>query len=89
MIGRVLGAFALGYLVDGSWARLLRGVRLECEEYPKAVIGRYRVHHNVVGYVLLAVGIFAATAVLVPFGLGMIVGHVHRDRLLWFIERVR
>jgi hypothetical protein len=32
--------------------------------------------------------VFAYPLVLVPLGLGMIVGHGRRDRLFWFIERV-
>jgi hypothetical protein len=84
----VVGAFAAGLLVDTIWARLVRGWHLEREEYPKLVFGRYRVHHNVVGYVLLLAGLRFHPWVLVPAGLGMIVGHRIRDRLFWFVERV-
>lgn len=83
-----LGAFALGLLVDTGWARVVRGVRLERQDYPRFVVGRYRVHHNVVGYLLLVAGLFAYPVVLIPVGLGMIVGHGIRDRLFWFVERV-
>lgn len=84
----VVGAFMLGYLADWVWARAVRGLRLQREEYPKLVFGRYRVHHNVVGYVSLLVGVFFYPAVFVPLGVGMIVGHRLRDRLFWFVERV-
>ncbi len=87
-VGVALGAFALGYLVDDLWARLVRGLHLERERYPKVVLGRYRVHHNVVGWVAVAVGVFWHPVLLIPFGLGMILGHRRRDRLFWFIERV-
>ena len=83
-----LGAFALGLLVDTGWARVVRGMRLERQDYPRVVVGRYRVHHNVVGYLLLVAGLFAYPVVLIPVGLGMIVGHGIRDRLFWFVERV-
>lgn len=83
-----LVAFALGLLVDTAWARAVRGLRLQRLEYPKMIVGRYRIHHNVVGYILAAAGLFRHTAVLVPMGLGMIVGHRLRDRLFWFVERV-
>lgn len=82
-----LGAFALGLLVDTVWARIVRGWRLEREDYPRLVIGGWRIHHNVVGYLLLVGGLFAYPVVLVPLGLGMIVGHRLRDRLFWFMER--
>ncbi len=82
------GAFALGLLVDTTWARAVRGLRLEREEYPKMVVGSWRVHHNVVGWALLVAGLFRYPWVLVPLGAGMIVGHRIRDRLFWFLERV-
>lgn len=82
-----LAAFTAGLVVDGVWARLVRGWRLEREEYPKMVMGRYRVHHNVLGWVAIVVGVFVWPWVLVPFGLGMVVGHRMRDRLWWFVER--
>jgi hypothetical protein len=83
-----VGSFGLGLLIDGAWARAVRGPRLEREDYRRVVIGRWRVHHNLAGYLLLAAGVFAYPLVLVPLGLGMIVGHGRRDRLFWFIERV-
>lgn len=83
-----LGALGLGFLVDAIWARAVRGPRLEREDYRRVVLGSYRVHHNVVGYLLLSVGLFAYPVVLIPLGLGMIVGHGMRDRLFWFVERV-
>lgn len=86
--GAAAGALLLGFVVDGVWARLVRGARLERERYPTLVLGRYRVHHNVVGYLAIVVGIFLYPWLLVPFGLGMIVGHRRRDRLFWFIEGV-
>ncbi len=85
---RVVGAFLLGFTIDGIWARLVRGLRLERETYPRLVFGQYRVHHNVLGYIAILVGLFAYPIVLIPLGLGMIVGHRIRDRLFWFIERV-
>ena len=86
--GAAAGALLLGFVVDGAWARLVRGARLQRERYPTLVLGRYRVHHNVVGYLAVVVGIFLYPWLLVPFGLGMIVGHRMRDRLFWFIEGV-
>ena len=83
-----VAACAVGLLVDEAWARAVRGARLERESYPRLVVGRYRVHHNVVGWALLGVGLFALPWVLIPLGLGMIVGHRRRDRLFWFLERV-
>lgn len=82
-----LGAFGLGLLVDTIWARIVRGPRLDRADYPRFVIGGWRIHHNVVGYLLLVGGLFAYPIVLVPLGIGMIVGHGVRDRLFWFIER--
>ena len=85
--GVAAGAFAVGYAVDASWARLVRGFRLERESYPRAIVGGWRMHHNVVGYALVVVGLLWRPLLLVPAGLGMIVGHRRRDRLWWFLER--
>jgi molybdenum cofactor cytidylyltransferase len=84
----ILGALALGMLVDDAWARLVRGLRLERVDYKKVVVGSIRIHHNVLGYALVLVGLFVHPVILIPMGLGMIVGHRRRDRLWWFIERV-
>jgi hypothetical protein len=86
--GTALGALGLGFLIDAVWARAVRGARLEREDYRRFVVGSYRVHHNVVGYLMLVVGLFAYPVVLIPLGLGMIVGHGIRDRLFWFVERM-
>ena len=84
-----VAALAVGFLIDDAWARAVRGPRLQREDYPRLVLGRYRVHHNVVGWALLVVGFFALPWVLIPLGIGMIVGHRRRDRLYWFLERAR
>ena len=82
----ILGGFVLGYGIDACWARAVRGVRLEKEEYKKLIVGRLRIHHNVFGYVLILVGFWMHPVFLVPLGLGVIVGHRIRDRLFWFVE---
>ena len=82
----ILGAFVLGYAIDAGWARAVRGMRLEKEEYKKLIVGNVRIHHNVVGYVLVVLGFWTAPLFLIPLGLGIIVGHGIRDRLFWFIE---
>ncbi|MDH3208321.1 MAG: hypothetical protein OEO79_17100 [Gemmatimonadota bacterium] len=82
-----VGGFLLGYAIDEVWARLVRGSRLQREEYPKFVVGGYRVHHNVFGYLSILVGVVVFPALLIPLGLGMIVGHRRRDRLFWFLEQ--
>jgi hypothetical protein len=86
--GLAAGAFVLGYSIDFVWARLVRGARLERERYPRLVLGGFRIHHNVVGYAAILVGLIAYPLLLIPLGFGMIVGHRLRDRLFWFIERV-
>ena len=82
----ILGGFVLGYLIDAGWARLVRGVHLERRNYKKFIVGRFRIHHNVLGYVLLLCGFLTYPLFLVPLGLGVIVGHRIRDRLFWFVE---
>lgn len=82
-----LGAFAVGFGIDALWARLVRGPRLEREEYPRLIVGAYRVHHSVVGYLAVVIGLLYFPLALIPLGLGIIVGHGRRDR--WgFLERV-
>ena len=51
------------------------------------VSGGIQLHHNVVGYLLFVAALWVYPVVLVPLGLGMIVGHRRRDRLFWFMER--
>jgi hypothetical protein len=80
-------AFAVGFAADDLWARLVRGFRLERESYPRAVVAGWRLHHNVVGYALLLAGLIWRPSLLIPAGIGMIVGHRRRDRLWWFLER--
>jgi hypothetical protein len=80
-------AFAVGFAADDLWARLVRGFRLERESYPQAVVAGWRMHHNVVGYALLLAGLLWRPLLLIPAGIGMIVGHRRRDRLWWFLER--
>ena len=82
----ILGGFVLGYLIDAGWARIVRGVHLERRNYKKFIVGRFRIHHNVLGYVLLLCGFLTYPLFLVPLGLGVIVGHRIRDRLFWFVE---
>ena len=55
---------------------------------PTVGLAGWRVHHNVVGYLLVAAGLVRTPRVLIPMGIGMIVGHRRRDRLWWFLERV-
>jgi hypothetical protein len=82
-----LGAFVAGFGIDALWARLVRGPRPDREEYPRLVLGPYRVHHSVVGYLAVAIGLVHQPVVLIPLGLGIIIGHGRRDR--WgFVERV-
>jgi hypothetical protein len=82
-------AFGVGYGIDFVWARLVRGVNLERVDYPKFVLGRFRVHHSVVGYLAVVAGLFVYPAVLVPLGAGIIVGHGMRERMFGFIESTR
>jgi len=81
-------AFGVGVLVDQAWARLVRGFHLERPEYPKMILGRYRIHHSVVGYAAVVAGVFVYPGVLIPLGIGLILSHGMRDGPLWFIERM-
>lgn len=83
-----LGAFTAGLLVDAAWGAFTRRGGNDPNADPPFVVGGWRIHHNVVGYALVLVGVFAYPVVLIPLGLGMIVGHGIRDRLFWFAERV-
>ena len=85
----ILSAFVLGYGIDAGWARAVRGIRLERKKYKKLIVGKFRIHHNVLGYVFILFGFSTYPVFLVPLGLGIIVGHRIRDRLFWFVEMVR
>lgn len=86
LVALALGA---GFLIDAVWARLVRGFHLQRADYPKFVVGGFRVHHSIFGYVAVLVGLFAYPQVLVPLGIGIIVGHGLRDGLYGFIERAQ
>jgi hypothetical protein len=83
-----VGAFFVGFGIDWTWARLVRGRRLQRTNYPRLILGSYRVHHSLVGYLAVLVGLFFYPAILIPLGLGIIVGHGRRDGPWGFIERV-
>lgn len=85
----ILGGFLLGYWIDAAWARAVRGIQLERKEYRNLVVGKVRIHHNVLGYVLILIGFSMYPSFLVPLGLGIIVGHRIRDRIFWFMEIVK
>ena len=85
----ILSAFVLGYGIDALWARAVRSIRPERKKYKKLVVGRFRIHHNVLGYVLILLGFSMHPLFLVPLGLGVIVGHRIRDRLFWFVEVIK
>ncbi|MEQ1857103.1 MAG: hypothetical protein ABL963_11550 [Longimicrobiales bacterium] len=83
----VSAAFAAGFGIDAVWARLVRGPGLDREDYPRFLVGGFRVHHSVLGYLAVALGLVWLPLVLIPLGLGVILGHGRRDRY-GFIERV-
>ncbi|MBM4184929.1 MAG: hypothetical protein FJ207_12060 [Gemmatimonadetes bacterium] len=82
-----LTAFGAGLGIDALWARIVRGPDLERADYPRLVIGSMRVHHSIVGYAAVVLGLVYSPAILIPLGLGIIVGHGRRDRY-GFLERV-
>ncbi len=84
----IIVGFLIGYYLDYFWARVQRGMHLEKKEYYKFIFGEMRVHHNWIGYVMILFGFFWYPLILVPAGIGSIVGHRIRDNLFWFIERV-
>ena len=76
-------------MIDYSWARVVRGMHLEKKNYKKLIVKKIRIHHNVIGYILVIFGFFYYPLILIPAGIGMIVGHGIRDRgLFWFAERI-
>lgn len=85
----IIFSFLLGYLIDNSWARVVRGRHLERKNYKKLIVKKIRIHHNVIGYILVIIGFFYYPLILVSIGIGMIVGHGIRDRgLFWFVEKI-
>ena len=84
----ILLSFALGYLIDNSWAVIQRKIPSKKHEYFKFIIRRIRIHHNLIGYVAIIGGFFVYPLILVSAGIGMIVGHKIRDNLFWFVENV-
>ena len=84
----ILLSFALGYFIDNSWAKIQRKIPSEKDEYFKIIVRRIRIHHNWLGYVAIIWGFFDYPLILVPMGIGIIIGHKIRDNLFWFIESV-
>jgi len=83
-------SFITGYLIDFIWARILRGMNLKKKRYKKIVLGGFRIHHNLIGYSLVVIGLFYLQLVLIPLGMGMIIGHaIRKGEPILFIERTR
>lgn len=82
-----LVSFGAGFGIDAIWARLVRGGRLERSEYRRFVVGGLRIHHSIVGYAAVVLGLAYRSWILVPLGVGIILGHGRRDRY-GFLERV-
>ena len=84
----ILLSFLLGYFIDRYWSHLQRKIPGKKNEYFKFVTKRRRFHHNFVGYVMIILGFFYYPLILVPVGMGIIMGHKIRDELFWFVEGV-
>ncbi|HED38044.1 MAG TPA: hypothetical protein ENI76_07355 [Ignavibacteria bacterium] len=84
----LLLSFLLGYAFDNVWAQITYKIpsKIRKNDYAKFIFGEIRVHHNIIGYVLIILGFFIYPIPLVSFGLGIIVGHKIRDKLFWFVE---
>ncbi len=52
-------------------------------------IGKKRIHHNILGYLLVILSLFYYLPVLMGLGLGMIAGHGLREKGFWFLESLR
>ena len=75
-------SFLIGYIADSILAYL------SIESKSKASFRGFRIHHNLLGYVLIITGAFYYHSILIGFGLGIILGHRLRDGILLFFERV-
>ena len=86
----IILSFILGFLIDFFWARLVRGWHLEKKNYIKMIFWKVRIHHNILGYASVVIGIFWNGIILIPAGLGVIIGHATRKgEPVWFIEKAK
>jgi hypothetical protein len=84
----ILLSFLIGYLIDNSWAFIVKKIPKTKDKHFEFIVRRVKIHHNFSGYILIIIGFFIYPLFLVSMGLGMIVGHKIRDNLFWFIELI-
>lgn len=86
----ILISFLVGYGIDNFWAWVQKKIpgKKKGDRHLKIIIKRARLHHNIVGYLIIITGFFYYPLILVPFGIGIILGHRVRDELFWFIEGI-
>ena len=82
----ILVSFLAGYAIDNLWAFLQKRLLRTKDDYVKFIVRRIRIHHNLLGYILIILSLFFYPLILMPAGLGMIFGHKIRDDLFKFFE---
>ena len=85
----IIISFLIGYYIDWTWARIVRGFHLQKENYYKVIIKGIRIHHNFLGYIFIIFGFFYYPLFFTSAGIGNIFGHKIRDNFAWFIEDLR
>jgi hypothetical protein len=84
----ILVSFILGYGMDNFLASISKSIPSKKDRHFKFIMKRVRLHHNLLGYLVIILGFFYYPLILVSFGMGIIVAHKVRDELFWFIEGV-
>ena len=82
--------FLIGYSLDNICARISKNIpgKRKKDRHMKLILRKVRIHHNIAGYLIIIIGFFYYPLVLVPFGIGMILGYRVRDELFWFVESI-
>ena len=79
-------SFIIAYILDTCFAIISN--KFYKNKLKGFHIGKYRIHHNLIGYISVIVGVFYYPQIFVGFGLGMILGHGFRDKGFWFVENI-
>mgnify|MGYP001174936720 CR=1 FL=1 len=82
--------FIFGLAIDKIFAEISIKFAPKGQRTMKLILGKYRIHHNWMGYVMVILGLIFLNMFFLGIGLGMVVGHgLRRGESFWFLEEVK